>query len=138
MTSPHSAPVKVHQLEFCFSGNVLSVDSSKPFRHLQQFGGTFLSRFESSQSNSEALKSVTLLDTPGILAGEKQLVNRGYDFSGVLKWFAERADRIILLFDAHKLDISDEFKQAIQAIRFKHKIRKGILISPKSIPPIEG
>ena len=66
------------------------------------------------------------------------MVNRGYDFSGVLKWFAERADRIILLFDAHKLDISDEFKQAIQAIRFKHKIRIGILISPKSIPPIEG
>ena len=35
----------------------------------------------------------------------------------MLSWFAERADRIILLFDAHKLDISDEFKQAIQAIR---------------------
>ena len=31
--------------------------------------------------------------------------------------FAERADRIILLFDAHKLDISDEFKNAIEAIR---------------------
>ena len=35
----------------------------------------------------------------------------------VLKWFAERADRIILLFDAHKVDISDEFKQAIEAIK---------------------
>jgi len=98
-------------------GNVLSVDAKKPFRHLQQFGSTFLSRFEASQTNAEVLKSVTLLDTPGILAGEKQRTNRGYDFSGVLKWFAERADRIILLFDAHKLDISDEFKSAIQAIR---------------------
>ena len=33
------------------------------------------------------------------------------------RWFAERADRIILLFDAHKLDISDEFKTAIEAIK---------------------
>ena len=33
------------------------------------------------------------------------------------RWFAERADRIILLFDAHKLDISDEFKSAIEAIK---------------------
>jgi len=81
------------------------------------FGGTFLTRFEASHTPAEVLKTVTLLDTPGILAGEKQLVNRGYDFTGVLRWFAERADRIILLFDAHKLDISDEFKNAIQAIR---------------------
>jgi len=98
-------------------GNVLAVDGKKPFKHLQQFGGSFLTRFESSQLNSQVLQYVTLLDTPGVLAGEKQSVNRGYDFTGVMKWFADRADRIILLFDAHKLDISDEFKNAIQAIK---------------------
>ena len=37
---------------------------------------------QASQSNSEALRSVTLLDTPGILAGEKQLVNRSGIFLG--------------------------------------------------------
>jgi len=98
-------------------GNVLAVDTKKPFTQLKQFGGTFLSRFESSTTKSSVLKSVSILDTPGILAGEKQSLNRGYDFTAVLKWFAERADRIILLFDAHKLDISDEFKQAIVSIR---------------------
>ena len=50
-------------------------------------------------------------------SGEKQRTDRGYDFIGVLEWFAERVDRILLLFDAHKLDISDEFRRSIEALR---------------------
>ena len=68
-------------------------------------------------STSSVLKGISIIDTPGILSGEKQRLDRGYDFAGVVEWFAQRVDRILLLFDAHKLDISDEFRVSIEAMK---------------------
>jgi len=98
-------------------GNALVVDPKKQFRPLSKFGNAFLNRFQCSNTNSDVLKGISIVDTPGILSGEKQRTDRGYDFIGVLEWFAERVDRILLLFDAHKLDISDEFRRSIEALR---------------------
>lgn len=57
------------------------------------------------------------MDTPGVLSGEKQRTQRSYDFTGVTEWFASKCDLILLLFDPHKLDISDEFKRVIGSLR---------------------
>lgn len=98
--------------------------------------------FQGAQLDSPLLHHVTLIDTPGILSGEKQRIGRSYDFTQVrvasrsrssqhprgccqahlrphqvIEWFAARADVILLLFDAHKLDISDEFRHAIEALK---------------------
>lgn len=70
-------------------GNALSVHPDLPFRGLERFGVSFLSRFEGSQMPSSVLRSVNLIDTPGVLSGEKQRTNRGYDFTKVVAWFAE-------------------------------------------------
>jgi len=98
-------------------GNALVVDPKRQFRPLSKYGNAFLNRLQCSTVNSPVLQAISIVDTPGILSGEKQRIDRGYDFTGVLEWFAERVDRIILLFDAHKLDISDEFRRSIEALK---------------------
>ena len=84
-------------------GNALVVDPKKQFRPLSKFGNAFLnrcvfnkitkqlinlksSRFQCSNTNSTVLKGISIVDTPGILSGEKQRTDRGYDFIGVLEW----------------------------------------------------
>uniref|UniRef100_M8BT34 EH domain-containing protein 1 n=1 Tax=Aegilops tauschii TaxID=37682 RepID=M8BT34_AEGTA len=63
------------------------------------------------------LDHISFVDTPGVLSGEKQRTQRSYDFTGVTSWFAAKSDLILLLFDPHKLDISDEFKRVIGSLR---------------------
>jgi len=101
-------------------GNTLTVTPNLPFSSLSQFGSAFLNHFVGSSSSSPLLKRLTFIDTPGVLSGEKQRINRPYDFGQVTKWFADRSDLILLFFDAHKLDISDEFKSVIDTIRLNN------------------
>jgi len=116
-TTDRFIAVMYEDQEGVIPGNALVVDPKKQFRPLSKFGNAFLNRFQCSNTNSDVLKGISIVDTPGILSGEKQRTDRGYDFIGVLEWFAERVDRILLLFDAHKLDISDEFRRSIEALR---------------------
>lgn len=116
-TTDRFIAVMFDEKEGVIPGNALVVDPKKQFRPLSKYGNAFLNRFQCSTVNSPVLQAISIVDTPGILSGEKQRVDRGYDFTGVLEWFAERVDRIILLFDAHKLDISDEFRRSIEALR---------------------
>ncbi|XP_021294281.1 EH domain-containing protein 2-like isoform X2 [Herrania umbratica] len=98
-------------------GNTIAVHADLPFGGLTTFGGAFLSKFECSQMPHPLLDQITFVDTPGVLSGEKQRTQRSYDFTGVISWFAAKCDLILLLFDPHKLDISDEFKRVISSLR---------------------
>uniref|UniRef100_A0A061S3M1 Eh domain-containing protein 1-like n=1 Tax=Tetraselmis sp. GSL018 TaxID=582737 RepID=A0A061S3M1_9CHLO len=105
-------------------GNTVVITGTKPYQALATYGEGFLSRFEEVQLNHELLQGLSLIDTPGVLAGEKQRLHRAYNFIDVCAWFASRCDMILLLFDPFKLDISDEFRQVIDAMKDHHdKIR---------------
>ena len=53
----------------------------------------------------------------GNLFCRSSLLEHCDDFAALIEWFATRADRILLLFDAHKLDISDEFRRSIEMLK---------------------
>lgn len=147
---------RLHDTVLARTGNTLTVSPEMPYQSLHHFGTGLLSRLEGSQCNAPLLQSVSLVDTPGVLSGEKQRIERSYNFVRVCspcmrtaahvgchsipalhqltrvcfathtsewhrlvqvcQWFASRADIILLLFDPHKLDISDEFKETIRAM----------------------
>jgi len=124
-------------------GNAVAVDADKPFHALNRYGASFLSKFEAAESTSPLLQHISFIDTPGVLSGEKQRIGRSYDFVSVVEWFAERADLILLLFDAHKLDISDEFKRTIESLKGNDdKIRvvlnKADMVSPQQLMRVYG
>jgi len=107
-------------------GHLAAMNPDGFFHSLSKFGNQFLNRFRvtslptwsaSDHINGDTesiLKSVNIVDTPGILSGEKQRLDRGYDFPGVINWFSERSSRIYLIFDPHKLDISDEMLMSVK------------------------
>jgi GTPase SAR1 family protein len=104
-------------------GNALVAVKDLPFQGLHEFGETFLNKCEAAVVDAPLLKDVYIIDTPGVLSGEKQRLSRGYEFTKVTRWFAERSDLILLMFDAYKLDISDEFKAVIEGLhKYEDKV----------------
>ena len=57
-------------------GNVAVCDKSLPFDELFKFGNGFLQRFEVAKLSSPVLKSIVMVGSLGVLAGEKQRIQR--------------------------------------------------------------
>ncbi|MBR2838868.1 MAG: 50S ribosome-binding GTPase [Kiritimatiellae bacterium] len=72
------------------------------FADLGQFGGNLLQHLRIKVRNRPLLKSVTLIDSPGMIDSAEHTVNRSYDFEGVVSFLAKLCDMVFFLFDPDK------------------------------------
>lgn len=89
-------------------GPAMVGDGALGFTGLRRYGGTLVNHVRLKIRTDLNLRDVMLVDSPGMIdspvpsLGEDRSRDRGYDFTGVVRWFAERADVILLFFDPEK------------------------------------
>ena len=90
-------------------GPTLVGDPDLGFASLRQFGPTLIHHTQLKERNSH-LKFM-LVDSPGMIdapvdatrsAPSDKIMDRGYDFPGVIRWLAQRADVVLIFFDPDK------------------------------------
>lgn len=104
-------------------GKAVVTHPDLPFRELEQFGQAFVSRLRMKLRPTEMLKDVMLIDSPGMIDAANQKRDRGYDFIGVVRHFAETADLIIFFFDPDKPGTTGEsltaFTESLSGVAHK-------------------
>eukprot|EP00518_Triparma_eleuthera_P009756 CAMPEP_0182469386 /NCGR_PEP_ID=MMETSP1319-20130603/17006_1 /TAXON_ID=172717 /ORGANISM="Bolidomonas pacifica, Strain RCC208" /LENGTH=378 /DNA_ID=CAMNT_0024669689 /DNA_START=1 /DNA_END=1134 /DNA_ORIENTATION=+ len=90
-------------------GPALVGDPTLGFDGLRHFGPSLIHHTRLKVRADTNCQSFMLVDSPGMIdsphareGGGGRVMDRGYDFEGVVKWFAERADVILLFFDPDK------------------------------------
>jgi GTPase SAR1 family protein len=125
-------------------GRVLVSDSSQPFRGLNQFGDSFVECFGGLLAPHPILKSVSLIDTPGVLEAAGDVHARRYDYIKVCRWFIERSDLVFFMFDPTKLDAGIElrllFKHALKGFESRTRIvlNKADTVGPQELMRVYG
>lgn len=69
---------------------------------LARLGPAFASKLRLKTVVHDLLRSVTLVDSPGMIDAVGSANTRGYDFPAAVRAFAERADLILFFFDPDK------------------------------------
>ena len=90
------------------SGPAAAMRPEIVFTELDRFGPAFLARLRLKILDVELLKSMTLVDSPGMIDAAGAANQRGYDFLAAVRWFAESADLILFFLDPEKPGTTNE------------------------------
>ncbi len=106
-----------------FDGQTVVTHPDLAYEPLQRFGPAFLARLRLKTFPHELLKSVTLIDSPGMIDAAGATHSRGYDFAASVRYFAESADLILFFFDPDKPGTTGEtvsiFTQTLAGLEYK-------------------
>jgi hypothetical protein len=85
-----------------FDGQTVVSHPALAYKSLQRLGPAFLSHLRLKTHPSELLKSVSLIDSPGMIDAAGTARSRGYDFAAAVRSLSEMADLILIFFDPDK------------------------------------
>eukprot|EP01041_Mallomonas_annulata_P013702 gene13702-29131_t len=116
-------------------GPALINDPDLGFSGLQQFGPALINHTQLKIRSNLAMNNFMILDSPGMIDSPKfrdfsgnntqsDSMDRGYNFEQVVKWYAERADVILLFFDPDKPGTTGETLSILthSLIGMEHKL----------------
>lgn len=92
-------------------GPALVGDPDMGFAPLRQFGPTLIHHSRLKIRSNLSVNNLMMIDTPGMIdspgssnfgSSEEEGLDRGYDFTNVVKWLGQRADVVLLFFDPDK------------------------------------
>lgn len=95
-------------------GAAVVSNSDLPYSGLESFGPGLVSHLAMKRRSCEILETITLIDSPGMIDNDRGSQERGYDFPKVVRWFADRADVILLFFDPDKPGTTGETLQILE------------------------
>jgi energy-coupling factor transporter ATP-binding protein EcfA2 len=99
------------------NGSALIGDPDLGFHDLVQFGPMLVHKTQLKVRSGISLRNMMLIDSPGMIDAPiddksssdiNAVMDRGYDFQGAVRWFAERADVILVFFDPDKPGTTSE------------------------------
>lgn len=87
---------------------------TEDFAALERLGPNFLRRFKVKQRPCELLKSINLIDSPGMIDAARGEIRRDYDFMAAVRRMAELSDLVLFLFDPDKPGTTAESLMSIR------------------------
>ncbi len=95
-------------------GHAVVSNPDLAYEGLRHFGDQLVTHVRMKVRKVPLLRNATLVDSPGMIDEARAENGRGFDFPGVVRWFAERSDLVLVFFDPDKPGTTGETLQVFK------------------------